>query len=80
MAAIITMDIKSPTEDYLALFDEPVGTVLRVDNFETVMRRIEENIPEGKTFELTSINPGTQLYTMYGCGHCIVTANVVVTT
>lgn len=79
MAAIITMDINSAPERYLELFGEPVGTVLRVDNFETVMRRIEENIPEGQTFELTSINPGTQLYTMYGCGHCIVTTNVTVT-
>lgn len=74
---MITLDANSVANDYSALYDQPVGTVIRVDydNYETVMERIAENTPFGKSFEVYPINPGTDLYTMYGPNHCIVTKN-----
>ena len=74
---MITLDANSVANDYSALYDQPVGTVIRVDydNYETVMERIAENVPSGKSFEVYPINPGTDLYTMYGPNHCIVTKN-----
>lgn len=74
---MITLDINSVANDYAELYEQPVGTVIKVDydNYETVMERILENTPAGKSFEVYPINPGTDLYTMYGPNHCIVTKN-----
>lgn len=74
---MITLDANSVANDYSALYDQPVGTVIRVDydNYETVMERITENTPSGKSFEVYPVTPGTDLYTMYGPNHCIVTKN-----
>ena len=64
---------QSKREDYDKLFALSVGDVFKVDDFETVMLRIEEFCPKNLNFEVTPINPGTSLYTVYGCGHCVVT-------
>lgn len=74
---MITLDINSVANDYAELYEQPVGTVIKVDydNYETVMERISENTPAGKSFEVYPINPGTDLYTMYGPNHCIITKN-----
>ena len=74
---MITLGINSVANDYAELYEQPVGTVIKVDydNYETVMERISENTPAGQSFEVYPINPGTDLYTMYGPNHCIVTKN-----
>ena len=69
----MTLDIKSTAEDYAALFELNVGDVVKILDYETVMERIAELCPTGCTFEVTPITPGTQLYTTYGCDHCIIT-------
>lgn len=76
----MTLDINSVEEDYLSLFTLEVGDVVKVKDFETVMERIEEFKPEGLIFELTPITPGTKLFTIYGCDHCIVTEKQAVNT
>lgn len=69
--------IGTSEEQYLQLFNEPVGTVFEVEqsDYETVMRRITEYLPMGKIFEVFPINPGTSLYVETGPGFCVVTKN-----
>ena len=66
---------ESTEEQLRELFTQPVGTIVHVDDYETVMNRIEEVRPSGSNFELYPINPGTDLFTTYGPNHCIVTKN-----
>lgn len=64
----------STAEEYAGIFSLAIGDIVRfVGNYETIMRRIKEYLPEGLVFELTYIAPGTSLYIMYGPDHCIVT-------
>lgn len=66
----------SPKEQYDKLFQLEVGQIFKVaSDYETVMRRIEEYKPETLVFKVFPINPGTDLYTMYGPDHCIITDN-----
>ena len=66
----------SPQSQYEELFKLKVGDVFKVSSdYETVMRRIEEFTPKGVTFEVFPINPGTDLYTMYGSDHLVVVEN-----
>lgn len=78
MAASIKLDINSTQEAYTNLFGSPVGTIVNVLNYETVFRRIEEYKPAGLEFELYPITPGTDLFTIYGCDHAIISVNRVV--
>lgn len=68
----LTFNGTSPKEAYDNLFTLEVGQVFKIESdYETVMRRIDE-YSDGK-FEVYPITPGTDLYTMYGPDHCIVT-------
>lgn len=73
----IILDINSPKEKYSELFSLSVGDVFKVvsDDYETVMERINEYLPSEQNFEVFPITPGTDLYTMYGPCHCVVTLN-----
>lgn len=73
----IILDINSPKEQYGRLFSLKVGEVFKVnsDDYETVMERINEYLPDDLNFEVFPITPGTDLYTMYGPCHCVVTLN-----
>lgn len=64
---------KTDKENYALLYKLNVGDVVRVSDYETVMRRVDEYCPKNLKFELTPITPGTDLYTMYGCEHAVVT-------
>lgn len=69
---VLTED--SPKEQYEELYKLKVGEVFKIKSgYETVMRRISEYVPEGNTFKVFPINPGTALYTMCGSDHCVVT-------
>lgn len=69
----------TPKEAYEELYQSQVGDVFEVeeDDYETVMERINEYLPPNRSFETFPINPGTDLYTMYGPGHCVVTLNEI---
>jgi len=72
---MLIFNASTPQSTYADLFLLKVGDIIKVESdFETVIRRIEEYTPQGETFEVTSITPGTSLFTMYGDSHCIVTA------
>lgn len=67
---------ETPQSVYVELYDKKVGTIFKIEaDYETVMRRIEEFKPTGREFEVFPINPGTDLYTIYGCDHLIITLN-----
>jgi hypothetical protein len=66
----------SPKEQYDELYKLDMGDVFKIaSDYETVMRRIEEYMPENLVFKVFPINPGTDLYTMYGPDHSVVTDN-----
>lgn len=61
-------------EQYEELYKLNMGDVFKIESdYETVMRRIEEYMPENLVFKVFPINPGTSLYTMYGPDHCVIT-------
>jgi hypothetical protein len=69
-------DKNTAEAQYVELLTKPVGYVFKITaNYETVMRRIEETIPDGQTFEAYPITVGTSLFTEYGPDHAIVTVN-----
>ena len=65
---MITLDINSVANDYAELYEQPVGTVIKVDydNYETVMERISENTPAGKSFEVSRCFVGQHSPTAQG--------------
>lgn len=75
----LSFNENTPREIYEELFGSEEGTVFGVEesDYETVMQRIEEYKPEGSDFEVFPINPGTQLYSTYGAGHCVVVKNTL---
>lgn len=73
---MITVSNNSTAEEISQLFELNVGDVFRIsEGFEGVMMLIEIQTPKDKDFEVYPITPGTELYTMYGAGHCVVTKN-----
>lgn len=74
----LILNAQSNRESYEKLFSLSIGEVFGVEDFETVMSRIEEFCPDNLHFEVTPINPGTSLYTIYGCGHCVVTIKEII--
>lgn len=61
---------------YDELYTLPVGTVFKIEaDYETVMRRIEEYKPSNRKFEVFPINPGTDLFTINGADHSVITEN-----
>ena len=69
----LVLDASSTKEDYDKLFTLTIGSVVKVLDYETVMRRMGEYLPKGLKFEVIPITPGTSLYTIYGCDHVVVT-------
>ena len=61
-------------EQYEELFNLKFGDVFKIErDYETVMRRITEDyLPKGSEFEVSPINPGTSLFTVYGSDHLVV--------
>ena len=61
---------------YQLLFTLPQNTVFKIDSdFETVLRRIDDykgDIP----FTVFPVTPGTDLFTMFGCNHWVITSSV----
>ena len=73
--SIVIREDNTP-EQYAELYAMPVGGIIEiVGDYETVLRRITDNIPAGKRFEVFPINAGTPLFVMYGCNHLIITVN-----
>lgn len=74
----IILTPESTEEEYIELYLEKVGTIFKIEgDYETVIRRIQDYKPEPITFfEVTPVNPGTNLYTMYGANHLVVTEKV----
>lgn len=78
MESKLTFTETTPREQYEKLYSLAMGSVFKIQaDYETVMRRIEEYKPQGLTFKVFPINPGTDLYTMYGPNHCVITDNRV---
>ena len=73
----LTFNQNTPKEQYEELFKLNEGDVFEVSSeYETVLRRITEDYaPTDREFEVFPINPGTDLYTMYGPNHLVVTRN-----
>lgn len=71
----IILNGNSTEEQFSKIYSLEVGDVFKVSSdYETVIRRIEEDyLPENMEFKTFPINPGTDLYTMYGPDHCVVT-------
>lgn len=67
----------TPKEQYDELYKLDMGQVFKVltKDYETVMQRIEDYLPENLVFKVFPINPGTDLFTMYGPEHCVITDN-----
>lgn len=74
---IYDFDKNTGQQEYEKLFTKPVGSVFSVapDDFETVMVRIQSYKPANKIFIVLPIMPGTTLFTVYGCDHCVVFIN-----
>lgn len=72
-------NVDTPKEEYAKLYELGVGQVFKyeMDDYETVMERIKEYMPPNRCFEVFPINPGTDLYTMHGPNHCVVTLNEI---
>lgn len=76
--AMIILNENSPKETYDELYKLAVGDVFKIEaDYETVMLRIQSAKPY--PFEVFPITPGTSLYTLYGCGHMVVTLNEGIT-
>ena len=73
----LVLNETSPKEKYEELFKLSKGEVFKVTDYETVMLRIEHYKPTNCTFEVFPITPGTDLYTIYGCDHAVVTENTI---
>ena len=72
----LVFDGNTTKEQYEELYKLDMGEVFKVKaDFETVMRRIEDYKPSNVVFEVFPITPGTDLYTIYGPDHCVVTDN-----
>lgn len=77
MSEKLILNGTSPKEQYEKLYAFGVGEIFMIeDDYETVLRRIDEYMPKGLDFRVFPITPGTSLYTMYGPDHCIVTYKV----
>lgn len=64
----------TPREQYDELYKLEIGDVFKIaSDYETVMRRIEEYKPENLVFKVFPINPGTDLFILYGPDHNVVT-------
>lgn len=74
----LILNENSPREKYEELFKLPKGDIVKVTDYETVMQRIETYKPKNGNFEVFPINPGTSLYTLYGCDHVVITENTIV--
>lgn len=76
MSVALIFNERTPKEEYDELFLQDMGTVFKIESgYETVMRRIEEYKPSEILFKVFPINPGTDLYTIYGPDHSIITDN-----
>lgn len=70
----IVLSGDSPKEDYSPLYKLGVGGIFKIErDYETVVLRIEEYMPEGMEMDVFPITPGTELFTLYGDSHLIVT-------
>ena len=72
----LILDENSHRETYEELFKLPVGSIIKVNDYETVMERISYYKPSGD-FQVFPINPGTDQYTLVGPNHCMVTVNTL---
>lgn len=78
----LVLNGESEKDVYYKLFDLHVGEVFKIESdYETVLTRISEsqkNFSEENGnffFSVFPINPGTDLYTIYGDSHVIVVEN-----
>lgn len=73
----LTFDKTTPKGIYEELFKQKIGYVFKVEDadYETVMERMTEYLPNPDDFEVFPITPGTDLYSMYGASHCVIIHN-----
>ena len=74
-AAKLEFDENSPKEMYDELYKCDEGYVFKVNDYETVMQRIEDYKPAEGEFETFPINPGTEQYSLVGPDHCVIVKN-----
>lgn len=76
---IPTIDWDIPTVDFNKVYDLNVGEIFKyTKDIETLGMKIEANKPVTHTvFKVTTITPGTHLFTLYGGNHMIVSAKTV---
>lgn len=76
-----TLTKDSSESEYLRVFDLDIDEIVFIpEDEETIFERINYYMDYyGGTFELTSINPGTELFAMTGPNHYLVTKNTFLT-
>jgi hypothetical protein len=81
MIVALTLTYKSTAEEIDNFYNQPAGTIARwEDDFESLAIRLQEDcqIKYTGVFKIRSITIGTDLYTLYGPGYIIITANSLV--
>ena len=69
----------STNEELLEVLNSEVGTVVFITetDFYEVIGRLFRLKPQESDFDLSAIMAGTDLYSMYGSGHLIITQNTI---
>lgn len=64
---ILSVDFDSSEEVFNEIYALPSGYVFRyTKNLESLLHRIQQDVPEGQVFTVRTVRPGTSLYTQYG--------------
>ena len=70
----ITLNGDSTKLQYAPLYKLGLGGIFEIESdYETVILRIEKYMPDGLEMDVFPITPGTDLFTIYGDSHLIVT-------
>lgn len=70
----ITLNGDSTKDEYAQIYKLGLGGIFEIESdYETVVLRIEKYMPKGLEMDVFPITPGTDLFTIYGDSHVIVT-------
>jgi hypothetical protein len=73
MYIILSKD--STPEEIAPVYELGVGDAFKYNkNYETVIGLVKKNIPDGMTFEIYPVLPGTALFASYGENTIVITA------
>lgn len=74
MDKIFTLPKYPSEEEFQTLYSMKRASIFKFEgDFSTAYKTINKNLPEGKTFEVKHVRPGTSLYATYGEGTLVVT-------